>query len=32
MNDLFADSPLREAQLVKVAVSERYEAAPPPAR
>ncbi len=32
MNDLFADSQLREAQLVKVAVSERYEGAPPPAR
>ena len=32
MNDLFADAPLREAQLVKVAVSERYEGSPPPAR
>ena len=29
MNDLFADSPLRAAQLVKIAVSERYEEAPP---
>jgi predicted Zn-dependent protease len=32
MNDLFADAPLREAQRVKIAVSERYESAPPPAR
>lgn len=32
MNDLFADAPLREAQLVKVAVSERYEGTAPPAR
>jgi hypothetical protein len=32
MNDLFADAPLREAQLVKIAVSERYEEAPPPPR
>jgi len=32
MNDLFADAPLREAQLVKVAVSERYEGSPPPAQ
>ena len=30
MNDLFADAPLHEAQLVKVAVSERYEGEPPP--
>ncbi len=30
MNDLFADAPLREAQLLKVAVSERYESAPEP--
>lgn len=29
MNDLFADSPLRAAQLVKIAVSERYQEAPP---
>jgi predicted Zn-dependent protease len=28
MNDLFADAPLRESQRIKVAVSERYEAAP----
>jgi predicted Zn-dependent protease len=33
MNDVFADAPLREAQPIKVAVSERYETAPaPPAR
>ena len=32
MNDLFADAPLRAAQLVKIAVSERYEGAPPPPR
>jgi predicted Zn-dependent protease len=29
MNDLFADAPLRSGDLLKVAVSERYEAAPP---
>ncbi len=32
MNDFFADIPLRAAQLVKIAVSERYEGAPPPPR
>jgi predicted Zn-dependent protease len=30
MNDLFADAPLREGQLVKIAVSERYEGTPEP--
>lgn len=32
MNDLFADAPLREAQLVKVAVSELYEGSAPAPR